>query len=499
MRAATCELYCWGTLPPSTLAQPPASRCTAPVHMQLSSGVATAVAEAAIDPFQQQQEASAAGSSSSSSSSATARSATAAFLAVACGDDYEVLLSCAGGVVDSRAASAAGSGGSRAAPGGRAVVVTPGWRPPGDRLVAVATAGCWAKGGWPGRLCWLCWLCWLCCSLCLYHAQCTEHRDELCMVHACWCLHHLATRAGALAMHPPAEPDVLGAAGGGHVVAVTSGGQLWGWGSNSCGQLGLGALQWASCPAQLLLTQPPQQAPAAASQEDQGHAADCAAGLAASHEQLSDGSSSGPANAAWPAMGQPPNAASTRAASPGALQVACGSCHTVVLAAGGAVYVAGSNEWGACCQGPRTEQVGCWGALPAWPECLLMACGCLGRPAAGLRGLLLVVAAYLDMVLLHLLPAAACFTCAVAQAPVHASPPPLTHPAGHSGRHSGRHSPTLLATLAATYPPCWPFCTAAGGAIYRGATAGWRSRRPGGSGRPQHCRGHCRRPGAGGR
>lgn len=151
MRAATCELYCWGTLPPATLAQPPASRCNAPVTMQLSSALATAVAEAATDPSQQ-EEPSAAGSSAPGGD-ATARSATAAFLAVACGDDYEVLLSCAGGVVDSRAASVAGAGGSRAAPGGRAVVVTPGWRPPGDRLVAVATAGCWAKGGWLGQVC----------------------------------------------------------------------------------------------------------------------------------------------------------------------------------------------------------------------------------------------------------------------------------------------------------------------------------------------------------
>lgn len=41
-------------------------------------------------------------------------------------------------------------------------------------------------------------------------------------------------------------------AGTGHVLAVTECGQVWGWGSNECGQLGLGHVQqWVAVPAEI--------------------------------------------------------------------------------------------------------------------------------------------------------------------------------------------------------------------------------------------------------
>lgn len=45
---------------------------------------------------------------------------------------------------------------------------------------------------------------------------------------------------------------VLLLAGGMHVLAVTSCGQVWGWGSNECGQLGLGhSKAWVAAPTEV--------------------------------------------------------------------------------------------------------------------------------------------------------------------------------------------------------------------------------------------------------
>ncbi|WIA19065.1 hypothetical protein OEZ85_003720 [Tetradesmus obliquus] len=135
------------------------------------------------------------------------------------------------------------------------------------------------------------------------------------------------------------------AAGAGHVLAVTECGQVWGWGRNAQGQLGLGhSRAWVAAPTEVTAA----------------------------------------LEGAW------------KGAAEVITSAACGDAHSALLAASGAVFTAGCNRQGQCGQDPALQlcPVFCQPSLPGSNpdpiKAAAVACGTANTAIASRQGRLLV-------------------------------------------------------------------------------------------------------------